>query len=138
MRAPAGLLSPHGTVRRDQREGRFDELVGLGFVLVSRSAAAESALGARQRAFLDALGAKRVVVADEHASGAANAWLDVDRKFIPFMQQHGIDTMLVRPDFYLYGAVPVAGEVNQLVDELAADLQRHGVSLCIEPERRAA
>jgi 3-(3-hydroxy-phenyl)propionate hydroxylase/flavoprotein hydroxylase len=37
--------------------------------------------------------------------------------------------MLVRPDFYLYGAVAEAGEVNRLVDDLAADLARHGVRL---------
>jgi len=49
------------------------------------------------------------------------------------MRQHGIDTMLVRPDFYLYGAVAEAGEVNRLVDDLA----RHGVRLAAAREREA-
>ena len=43
------------------------------------------------------------------------------------MEGHGIRTMLVRPDFYLYGAVAGNDEVNALVDDLQADLERHGL-----------
>jgi hypothetical protein len=138
VQAPAGLLSPHGRVRAGERQGRFDDIVGLGFVLVSRSGAAEGALGERQRAFLDALGGKRVVVVEEgEAAETAGALVDLDRRFTAYMRQHGIDTMLVRPDFYLYGAVAEAGEVNRLVDDLAADLARHGVRLAAAREREA-
>ena len=55
--------------------------------------------------------------------------LDLDNKFLPYMEQHGIDTMLVRPDFYLYGAVSQTSQINALVDDLANDLHRHGVHL---------
>ena len=137
-RAPAGLLSPHGTVCVGNQTGRFDDIVGLGFVLVSRSLAAESALGARQRAFLDEIGAKRVVVVASGAAAGRTALLDLDGKFIPYMAQHGIHTMLVRPDFYVYGVAAQASEVNQLVDDLAADLYRHGVSLPARRELQAA
>ena len=113
-------------------------MVGLGFVLVSRSAAAESALGARQRAILDEIGAKRVVVVAPGAAADRTALLDLDGKFVPYMEQHGIHTMLVRPDFYLYGAAMHASDVNQLVDDLAADLYRHGVSLPAGRELQAA
>ena len=138
VRAPAGLLSPHGAVRVGNQTGRFDDVVGLGFVLVSRSAAAECALGARQRSFLDEIGAKRVVVVAPGAEADGAALLDLDGKFIPYMEQHGFDTMLVRPDFYVYGVAAQASEVNQLVDDLAADLYRHGVSFQSERESQAA
>ena len=129
VQAPAGLLSPHGTVRAGQRQGRFDDVVGLGFVLVSRSHAVEAALGERERAFLDALGVKRVVVTPNSEAAEPGSFVDLDDKFIPYMARHGIETMLVRPDFYLYGAASEACEVNQLVDDLEADLERHGVGL---------
>ncbi|MFT3720684.1 bifunctional 3-(3-hydroxy-phenyl)propionate/3-hydroxycinnamic acid hydroxylase [Pseudorhodoferax sp.] len=129
VQAPAGWLSPHGTVRAGARQGRFDEVVGLGFVLVSRTAAAEAALGAPQRAVLDALGARRVVVTPAGAPAGDGTVQDLDGKFLPFMQQLGIDTMLVRPDFYLYGAVAHGAQAGQLVDDLAVDLRRHGVQL---------
>ncbi|SEB19313.1 bifunctional 3-(3-hydroxy-phenyl)propionate/3-hydroxycinnamic acid hydroxylase [Variovorax sp. YR216] len=135
VQAPAGLLSPHGRVLAGAREGRFDEVAGLGFLLVSRSNAAEAALGEKQRAFLDKLGAKRVQVAARGTPARVGVLVDLDDKFIPYMTQHGIDTMLVRPDFYLYGAVDNAHEVNTLVDDLAADLQRHGVRLDGAPAR---
>src|SRR5690606_32872041 len=41
---PAGALCPHGTVSHKGRRGRFDDLVGLGFVLVLRNADARRAL----------------------------------------------------------------------------------------------
>ncbi len=139
VQAPAGLLSPHGTVRSGGREGRFDDLVGLGFVLLSRSAAALSLLGARQQAALDAIGARRaVIVADGATAGDPAALVDLDRKFIPFMDLHGIDTMLIRPDFYLYGAVPQAGQVNALVDDLEKDLRHHGVAFDASRQLQAA
>ena len=128
VQAPAGLLSPHGKVRSGDQVGRFDERVGLGFVLVSRDASVEASLGAPQRSFLDALGAKRVVIA---AQDTAGAWTDLDRKYIPFMAQHDIQAMLVRPDFYLYGAASTPSGVGPLIDDLAADLERHGVCLAV-------
>lgn len=131
--APAGLLSPHAHVRSGTgtaaKQGRFDDVVGLGFALISRSAAAVQSLGTAQRDFLDALGAKVVVLADD-------AVADLDGKYLPFMDQHGIETMLVRPDFYLYGAVSKAHPINPLVDDLAVDLQRHGVRLAGTPDRQ--
>ena len=129
VQSPAGLLGPHGRLRTGGREGRFDDLVGLGFVLVSRDGAVESMLGARQRAFLDALGARRVVIAAPGAAAVEGAALDIDDKYIPYMARHGITAMLVRPDFYLYGAVSDAGEVDGLVDDLEAALERYGVRL---------
>ncbi|WP_213958989.1 MULTISPECIES: bifunctional 3-(3-hydroxy-phenyl)propionate/3-hydroxycinnamic acid hydroxylase [unclassified Variovorax] len=129
VQAPAGLLSPHGRMVAGDREGRFDDLAGLGFVLVSRSAAVEASLGEKQRAFLDKLGAKRVQIAARGTEPDAGVLVDLDDKFIPYMTQHGIDVMLVRPDFYLYGATDKVDGVNALVDDLAADLQRNGVRL---------
>lgn len=135
VQSPAGLLGPHGRVRSEGREGRFDDIVGLGFVLVARSAATLAALGETQRAFLHALGARRVVVEAASNANTADALIDLDAKFIPYMQQHGIDAMLVRPDFYLYGAVKEPGEINRLIDDLAHDLERHGAR--VDPRRAA-
>ena len=65
------------------------------------------------------------------AQDTAGAWTDLDRKYIPFMAQHDIQAMLVRPDFYLYGAASTPSGVGPLIDDLAADLERHGVCLAV-------
>ena len=127
VQAPAGLLSPHGRVRRGLQQGRFDDVVGLGFVLISRDAVALAGLNPRQNALMRTLKVRPVLVADSAATGMAEAWLDLDGKFLPFMAQHGIVAMLVRPDFYLYGAAKTTNDVGQLVDDLATDLGRHGL-----------
>ena len=137
LQVPAGLLCPHGTVRAGEgeleRQGRFDDVVGLGFVLLLRNALADAALAATQRAFLDAIGAKRVVFAEQTTAGAL---LDVDNKYLPFMAQHGVQALLVRPDFYLYGAAVDASDVNGLVDALAADLRPYGVNVAADMTSR--
>ena len=126
VQTTAGLLSPHAHVQRGAEQGRFDDVVGLGFTLITRNAAAVKVLGAKQREALAALNARLVVLAADEVA-------DQDNKYAPFMQQHGIETMLVRPDFYLYGSAADASDVVALVDDLAADLQRHGVRLQTKP-----
>jgi len=128
VQAPAGMLCPHGHVRRSGHEGRFDDIVGMGFVLLARSKSALAALGPRQQAVLQALGTRQVLLC---ASGRddADGVIDLDHKFLPFMEQHGIEAMLVRPDFYLYGAAADAAETALLIDDFSVDLARHGVRL---------
>lgn len=137
VQLPAGLLSPHGKVRLGAEQGRFDDVVGLGFVLMARHAETLKSLGSRQQSILMTLGAKQIhiVAADANTPGAAQ---DLDGKFLPYMARHGIEAMLVRPDYYLYGAVSKADDVSDLVDDLAADLVRHGMHAFVALDAVAA
>jgi 2-polyprenyl-6-methoxyphenol hydroxylase-like FAD-dependent oxidoreductase len=131
VQAPAGLLTPHGTVERVGRRGRFDDLVGTGWRLVSSRVDLPATLDAPARARLDEMGVQIAVLGDA-ASADGQVWRDLDGKFLPWMRQLGIDTLLVRPDHYLYGACASGSgpaEVDALIDDWAADLQRHGVRL---------
>lgn len=140
-------------MRRGRVEGRFDDVVGNGFVLLSRSAEALAAISDASSAHLAELGAKTalIVPADgsdgsdgsegsEGAGGSARSggldgqddrqgWEDLDDKYLPFMMRHGIETMLLRPDFYLYGAVATGDSPDELVSACLADLERAGLSL---------
>ena len=55
-----------------------------------------------------------------------DALADVDAKYLPFMERHGLVAMVVRPDFYLYGGVSDMGGVAGLIDRLGHDLAAHG------------
>jgi len=125
VKAPAGLLSPHGTIAYDGKKGRFDDLVGLGFALVLRGAQDRAALSAENLVFLEKLGAKVVHLAPDDA--AAGGFVDLDGKYAAYMDAHGIRAMLVRPDFYLYGGAADAAQIPDLVDGLAAGLKRFGI-----------
>jgi 2-polyprenyl-6-methoxyphenol hydroxylase-like FAD-dependent oxidoreductase len=130
VQSPAGMLAPHGKVRTGDRVGRFDDVVGLGFALVSRSAATQAALGEGELAFLRRIRATSVVIVEPGSiDGPIDGLTDVDGKFLPWMARMGIATMLVRPDFHVYGAVAEGADVNELVGDLARDLARYGVGL---------
>lgn len=121
----AGRLSPHGHVRRAGTTGRFDDVVGTGFVLIGRHAASLEARDATTLARLDGLKATVALVTPVDAADA-RGWADLDNKHLPFMDRPGIETMLVRRDFYLYGAVGPGESPPALVSDCLADLQEAG------------
>lgn len=124
----AGLLSPHGTVKANNQTGRFDDIIGQGFVLILRHASDAGALSEAHIDMIGSLGA-HVVALDGSANGVTHIQ-DLDNKYVPFLDEHGLSAMLVRPDFYLYGSTTHASELPALLDALGRDLERHGISVC--------
>jgi catechol 2,3-dioxygenase-like lactoylglutathione lyase family enzyme len=106
----AGTRAVQGTVRFDGRAGRFDDVVGRGFVLLTRRSAT---LPQDERDVLDAIGAREVALDRlEDLDGRLTAWLD----------EHAVAAVLVRPDFYVFGAVHSLDELPALVRDLGSQL----------------
>lgn len=110
---PAGSLVPQGRVTADRRTGRFDDVVGRGFVLVT-TADVTPALTDHQRRFLDELGCRVVRLGSDV--------VDEDGVHTAFLEQLGAVAYLARPDFVLFGAAADAAGIGALVDELRGDL----------------
>ena len=108
-------------------QGRFDDVVGTGFVLISRSHRALSSMGETAAAALRQLNARTAVIVPAGADAGQQGWEDLDGKFLPFMERHGIETMLVRPDFHIYGAVGSGENPQALLVDCEADLRRSGL-----------
>ena len=126
LTAGAGLLAPHSDVVAGTRTGRFDDIVGFGFQVIVRGGAADALLGQEVRARLERIGARFSSLGRD---GAANALRDCDGRIDGFMATHGWAAMIVRPDFYIYGAVAEHGALNRLAGDLLADLVCAGVRL---------
>ena len=106
----AGHRAVQGVVRVDGREGRFDDVVGKEFVLLTRRPVD---LADDHVAFLERIGARAVALDGlEDLDGRLTAWLD----------EHGLDAVLVRPDAYVFGAVAALDDVPALVEDLRAHL----------------
>lgn len=120
----AGLLSPHGTVRWRGREGRWDEVVGLGCCVVVRDREPAELLRPEQLETLEQIGAHVIGIAAEPRGDLA---VDVDGKYCAFLEAHGAAGMVMRPDFYIFGATKEAGGLETLIDELLAALVGNGV-----------
>lgn len=105
----AGQLGLQGRLEIGGRTARLDDHAGRGFALIARDGAGLAALDGAQRGLLSALGIG-VVRLDEarDADGRTTAWLE----------QHGVDAVLVRPDLYVFGSAATAAELPPLIDDL--------------------
>jgi hypothetical protein len=105
-----GARSVQGIVRWKGRMGRFDDVVGRGFVLLTQR---ELQLDVEQQGFLEQLGA-HVVGLDE--------LYDLDGRLTGWLAAAGAAAALIRPDFYVFGAVDALEQVPALVDDLRSQM----------------
>ncbi|XVQ07395.1 bifunctional 3-(3-hydroxy-phenyl)propionate/3-hydroxycinnamic acid hydroxylase [Spirillospora sp. CA-255316] len=113
--APSGTVAPQGRVAaRDGRRGRFDDVFGHGFRVVTRG---HVALSPRSQAVLAALGATT------HAMGGADssAFDPVDDVYPRYFADNAIDLVVVRPDFVVFGGARAA-DADAVIDALDARL----------------
>jgi 2-polyprenyl-6-methoxyphenol hydroxylase-like FAD-dependent oxidoreductase len=106
----AGQLALQGRVRIGDREGLMDDLLGGGFTLVSLEGDPRGDLDPSSLAVLEALQVSVLAFGEgaAEADGRTSAWL----------QRHGVEAVLVRPDLYVFGSVPTVGELPALIDDL--------------------
>jgi hypothetical protein len=109
----AGQLSVQGVVEANGRSGRLDDVVGHGFHLLSHGGVGP-ALPAELRAAFEMLGGRVVTLDDEVR--------DVDGRISSWMRAHGAAAVLVRPDYYVFGAVANVSDVPVLLASLLAQL----------------
>lgn len=109
-----GSLAPQGRLRRSNGlEGRGDDVVGHGFQLVVRR---RPDLDDAQTQVLAAISCAVIVLDDPQDPDFAE---DLDGAYLGFLDTHGVDAYLMRPDWYVFGVSDQDG-VGGLVDELAS------------------
>jgi len=105
-----GTLAVGGMVNLGGKQGHFDDVVGSGFVLVSRLGDPAQSLSPQAATVFAALvGISADVGADVDCANAYARWFDA----------LNADTALIRPDFYVFGAASGPGAANDLVMALA-------------------
>lgn len=119
LMGPAGSLSPQGRVRVDGREGRFDDVVGRGWVIISRDAVA---LDEPAHALLCALDGQIAVLGTEPGQV-----VDLDGVYTDWLDEIGADAVVIRPDFHVFGSASDGSDVPPLLAELGRQLQLVGL-----------
>jgi 2-polyprenyl-6-methoxyphenol hydroxylase-like FAD-dependent oxidoreductase len=115
----AGTLAPQGVVQSQDAKGLLDDVIGPGGALIGPAAALGGVTGA-QRGELAALGTR--VVAFGEVPGAGTV-VDADGTNASWLADHGAQAVLVRPDFYVFGAVTADLTAPDLVEQYLACLR---------------
>lgn len=103
----AGLINgKHGgrpvgqsVVATHSREGKFDDIAGHGFVIISRNGLPREVLSDDDLAFWAELGGKIV-----HIGNGNGTLKDVDGYFTRLMDEMSCDVIVKRPDYYMFAA----------------------------------
>ncbi|MBF6193642.1 bifunctional 3-(3-hydroxy-phenyl)propionate/3-hydroxycinnamic acid hydroxylase [Nocardia sp. CDC186] len=112
--ATGGMLARQGRVRVGGDDVvLFDDALGGPGAVITRTADALTAIPAAARASLRALGVNLVALSGP--AGACAVVDDVDGTYRAWFDELGADTVLIRPDFHLYGSSSAAGTAD-LVD----------------------
>lgn len=105
----AGLLGLQAEVVLDGKRGRFDDLIGVRFVVIARNVETLNSISSANCAALESVNAALVhfgATGLVDVTGAYKAWLD----------RLGCVAAFARPDFYLQGGARDAAELNELLD----------------------
>ncbi len=114
----AGDAFPQYRVRTGEREGRFDDIAGRGFLILARHAQASAALAPEDLAFWRSLDGRFLQIGDDGAGDL----VDIDGSYGKLMDEYGCAILLKRPDHYMFGGARTARDLPALVADLRDQL----------------
>jgi 2-polyprenyl-6-methoxyphenol hydroxylase-like FAD-dependent oxidoreductase len=103
-----GTLAPQGRIERDGRGGRFDDICGSGWTLLTRTAAGLH-LDGPDAAYFSAIGGRVVSIAETE---------DTDGTYREFFKANGLAAIAYRPDFRIFGTAADDAEIPALLSRL--------------------
>jgi 2-polyprenyl-6-methoxyphenol hydroxylase-like FAD-dependent oxidoreductase len=115
--APVGQPALQARVSIEGKAGRFDDVVGGGWCVLTLDQAIDGSLSDAQHAFVAHIAARLVTLRRDGAGV-----VDVDGAYRRYMDGLGAKALIVRPDFYVFAAASSLEDVPLLLDELRAQL----------------
>jgi hypothetical protein len=121
----AGLLSVHGPIESDGQTMRYDDAIPNGFHIIALDADAAAHLSDASKAAFAQISGRMIGITTDAAKAKAEPGrfvLDTSGKYKRFFDEHGAKALVVRPDYYVFGAVRDLRDLPALVDDLTARL----------------
>jgi hypothetical protein len=114
----AGELAPQGRVQHGAVSGLFDDVVGRGWTLLSRSGDPAKHLHGETAAFFASIGGISAHV------GAGAPVRDLDGTYERWFDRTGVAVVLQRPDFYVFGTATALDDSGLVVEQLRKQLSK--------------
>lgn len=109
-----GTLGHAGELRQGDRSAHIDDLLGSGFQLVSRLGDPASTLSPGARKLFEALHGTSVDL------GPGSVVVDINGIYSRWFEELHADTVLIRPDFYVFGVASGPGGAETLMQAFQA------------------
>ena len=116
----SGVLFVQGHVTYAGKSGLFDDVVGQGFSLLARGDLTQ-VLREDQREFLASIGT-HVLRITQGETANDDTFVDLEGRYVSWFEENGCEAVLVRPDFYIFGAVRNLEDAPHLVADLQTQL----------------
>ncbi|UXT61259.1 bifunctional 3-(3-hydroxy-phenyl)propionate/3-hydroxycinnamic acid hydroxylase (plasmid) [Agrobacterium fabrum] len=117
--AHAGELSVQGVVTAEGKTDRFDQVVGVGWMVIGLDADPAHALSVGQRQTLDFLGGQTVRIGSQ---GTACEVVDAEGTYAKWLNDIGATYVILRPDFYVAATAVSPADLRQRFDEVISHL----------------
>ncbi|MET3354394.1 UNVERIFIED_ORG: 3-(3-hydroxy-phenyl)propionate hydroxylase [Xanthobacter viscosus] len=111
----AGELSVQGIVSTTERSGRFDDVVGRGWMVLGLGASPEAVLTEQQRAALRFLDGRCVHIGFEGTDCDA---VDVNGAYAQWLGRIGARYVVLRPDFYVAASAASEDDLRRVMDQV--------------------
>ncbi|WP_404442134.1 bifunctional 3-(3-hydroxy-phenyl)propionate/3-hydroxycinnamic acid hydroxylase [Sutcliffiella horikoshii] len=112
----AGRLSVQGNLKHGEKVGLLDDLIGSGWTIISTNGNPNAIFNKEQKQFLDVIGTHFIEVTLDASND--NAYYDMEGTYKEYFQQNQMEAIIIRPDFYVFGAAASKSELTTIVDEL--------------------
>ncbi len=113
--AHAGELSIQGVVETSSGRGRFDDVVGRGWIIIGRDVNPATMLTAEHTRLWEVLAGRCVSIG---STGANTDVRDLDGTYTQWLDDINADFAILRPDFYVAATAADAVELRACLDEI--------------------
>jgi len=113
--ADAGELSTQGVVEVDGKQGRFDQIIGQGWMVVGLDVDPADALSDQQKSTLAFLDGMVVKIGSDGIDCDA---IDVDGTYAKWMASIDSKYFILRPDFYLAATAKTATDISNSFEQI--------------------
>lgn len=120
----AGELSVQGVVQTQTAQGRFDQAVGQGWMVIGLDADPADALTDAQKHLLASLDGMTVKIG---SPGAACQAIDIQGTYARWLSKIDAKYVVLRPDFYVAAAANTPEVLRQRFDKIMAKLHLQAV-----------